>query len=99
VQRGLKPLETGHDLQRLFALASNLGVFRRDQYDDDLRGKVQYVARLWSNDLRFAPTAYIESRWRQFGFVRGKTGLKSAAERYFRNCSAIIKRCELIWRR
>ena len=99
IQQGRKTLETGHDLQRLLSLAGNLGLLRSGEHDYDFHQEVQLVARLWSNDFRFASTRFIESRWRALRSVTPRQSFGAAVEKYFRDCTAIIKRCELLWQR
>lgn len=99
IQTGRKALETGHDLQRLLSLVSNLGLLRREQRDEDFKVKVQRVARLWSNDFKFASTPFIESGWQSFSVVTKRRTLKIAVQGYFQDCSDIIKRCEMLWQK
>jgi len=99
VRQGSKSLETGHDLRALLALVSNLGLLVSANDRDRLEDRVQRVSRLWYNNLRFAPSKYIETRWLglgEFGKGRRFKSFKEAASAYFDDCSAIVKRCEIL---
>ena len=95
---GKKHLETGHDLRKLLKSVRNLGVIR----DQDLGGKlgvyVQLVARLWRNDMRFLPTTNVKDMWRREGEIGATRTMKQAGQDYYNACSAIVRRCEAIWR-
>jgi len=97
IQQGKKSLETGHDLRELLVYVRNLGLLRAEGRDEEFEARVQRVGRLWSNDLRFAPTRLVEAQWKKAGEVTNRRSLKLAAREYFEDCSAIIKRCEVLW--
>jgi hypothetical protein len=64
IKQGRKSLDTGHDLSRLLTLVSSLGLLRADRRDDEFHANVQRVGRLWLNNMRFASTRHVETRWR-----------------------------------
>ncbi len=94
---GRKSLQTGHDLRDMLKLVRNLGVLRDRDLRDSLIVDVQQVGRLWWNNLRFLPTARVEKVWHSLGEVSGRRTMKQAAEDYYDACSAIIRRCEVLW--
>jgi hypothetical protein len=99
IQQGKKSLDTGHDLRELLSLVGNLGLLTDAEDRDELEERVQHVARLWYNNLRFASSKYTEVRWRnagEFGRRRRFKTFKEAATGYFDACSAITKRCEVL---
>lgn len=97
VSAGKTPLDTGHDLRELLVRVRALGLLKPGRRDDDFQGRVQQVARLWFNNMRFASTSLVESRWRAVGEVTRRRTLKRAANAYYDSCSAIIKRCEALY--
>jgi hypothetical protein len=96
IQQGKKSLDTGHDLRRLLTNVRNLGLLRAGGPKDPLIAAVQRVARLWYNNMRFASSRAIETKWFQLGEVSGKRTMKQAATEFFDACSAIVKRCEAL---
>lgn len=98
IQQGKKSLDTGHDLRRLLTNVRNLGLLRAGGPDDPLIADVQHVARLWYNNMRFASSRAIETRWVRVGEVAGQRTFKQAAYEFYDACSAIIKQCEAICR-
>lgn len=94
IQQGKKSLDTGHDLRRLLTNVRNLGLLRAGVPDDPLIADVQHVARLWYNNMRFASSRAVETRWYQVGEVTGQRTFKQAAFDFYDACSAVIKRCE-----
>jgi hypothetical protein len=96
IRAGRKALETGHDLRELLTLVRNLGLLKPGGHDDEFVERVQRVARMWFNDMRFASGRSVESLWRGGRIVTRRDTLKRAAGRFFEDCSAIIKRCELL---
>jgi len=94
---GRKSLETGHDLRGMLKLLRNLGVLRSNVARDELLDDVQSVARLWSNNMRFLPTAAVNRIWYNLREIDGKRSLKRAASEYYDSCSAVLKRCEALW--
>jgi hypothetical protein len=96
LQQGKKSLDTGHDLRRLLTNVRNLGLLRVGGPDDPLIAAVQHVARLWYNNMRFASSRAVETRWYQLGEVTGKRTIKQAASEFYDACSAVIKRCEAL---
>jgi hypothetical protein len=98
IRRGKKSLETGHDLRELLTLVSNLGVLADDEHRNELAANVQYIARLWFNNMRFVPTEKIKSLWWDLREIRQKRTLKRASEDFYNACSSIVKRCEVLCR-
>ncbi len=96
IQQGKKSLSTGHGLRELLTHVSN-SLKQEGERDEQLQSDVQKVARLWFNNLRFASTRFVERWWRQIGEVDGGRTLKRASREYYDACSAIIKRCEVLW--
>jgi hypothetical protein len=96
VRAGRKTLDTGHDLRMLLAQVRHLGLLREGERDDELIQRVQRVARLWSNDMRFAPSRAVETRWRELRVVVRRATLKRMAAIFFEDCAFIIRRCELL---
>ena len=96
IQQGKKSLDTGHDLRGLLTNVRNLGLLRTGGPDDPLIAAVQRVARLWYNNMRFASSRAIETRWYQLGEVTGKRTIKQAAAEFYDAASAVIKRCEAL---
>jgi hypothetical protein len=94
---GKKSLETGHDLRDMLRLVRNLGVLRESPVRDAIASDVQAVGRLWSNSMRFMPTAKVRTVWRAVGEVARTRTLKQAAAEYYAACSSVIKRCEALW--
>jgi hypothetical protein len=93
---GQKSLETGHGLREILRLVRDLGVMR--ERDDEMSTNVQKVGRLWMNNIRFLPTTRISNYWFEMGEIGGKRTLKKAANDFYDDCMAIVKRCEVIWR-
>src|SRR5437867_3612566 len=96
IQQGKKSLDTGHDLRRLLTNVNNLGLLRAGGPDDPLIAAVQHVARLWYNNMRFASSRAIETRWYQLGEVTNKRMIKQATSEFYDACSVVIKRCEAL---
>jgi hypothetical protein len=96
IQQGKKSLDTGHDLRRLLTNVRNLGVLHAGGPDDPLVAAVQRVARLWYNNMRFASSRAVETRWYELGEVTGKRSIKQAAAEFYDACSTVIKRCEAL---
>jgi hypothetical protein len=95
---GKKALETGHDLRDMLRLVRNLGILRDSGVRDAIVPDVQKVGRLWWNNMRFLPAAKVRAVWHRLNEVGGKREMKQAAHEYFDACSAVIKRCEALWR-
>ena len=62
-----KTLDTGHDLRALLSLVSDLGLLAGSDDRRDLEARVQRISRLWYNNLRFASSKFIETRWLKLG--------------------------------
>lgn len=74
----------------------NLGLLRAGGPDDPVIVSVQHAARLWYNNMRFASSRAIETRWHQLGEVSGRRTFKQATYDFYDACSAVVKRCEAI---
>jgi hypothetical protein len=96
IRQGKKSLDTGHDLRRLLTNVRNLGLLRAGGPEDPIIAAVQRVARLWYNNMRFASSKAIETRWHKIGEVAGKRTMKQAASEFYDACSVVIKRCEAL---
>lgn len=96
IQQGKKSLDTGHDLRRLLTNVRNLGLLRAGGPGDPLIAAVQRVARLWYNNMRFASSRAIETKWFELGEVTGKRSMKQATTEFYDACSVVIKRCEAL---
>jgi hypothetical protein len=99
VRSGRKSLDTGHDLRELLTHVRNLGLLSPAEPEDDLEEQVMHVARLWFNNMRFASSKFVESRWLRLGEVRKSRTLKQAAELFCVACARVVKRCEILCQR
>jgi hypothetical protein len=97
LRAGKKSLETGHDLLELLWLVRNLGLLSDRDPDVVLAAGVQIVGRLWFNNMRFASTAKLKSVWWERGEIGRKRVLKTAVAEYYEACSAVVKRCEVLY--
>jgi hypothetical protein len=95
---GKKMLMTGHDLREILKLVRNLGALRDQEFRNSIAADVQTIGRLWWNNIRFIPTAKIGKRWYDLKEIGGKRTIKQAAGDFYDACSAVVKRCEAIWR-
>lgn len=96
IRAGRKMLETGHDLRDLLAMVLRLGLTRPGEFDDEFYRQIQFVGRLWFNNMRFASDRLVESRWRAAGEVDSRHTMKQTANIFFETCSSVVKRCETI---
>lgn len=96
IQQGKKSLDTGHDVRRMLTSVRNLGLLRSGGRHDPLIAAVQRVARLWYNNMRFASSKAVETRWHELGEITGKRTFKVAATEFYDSCSVVIKRCEAL---
>jgi HEPN domain-containing protein len=95
VRRGKKSLNTGHDLRELLAHVRSLGLLATDEPAGiQLEGQVVRVARLWFNNMRFASSKFVETRWYRLGEVRKGRTLKQSIESFFVACELLVKRGE-----
>ncbi len=95
-QTGEKSLETGHDLRNLLTAIRSLGLLRGGG-QDQLETRVQQVARLWFNNMRFASSKLVETQWRKIGEIgHGRRTFKLAARDFYGACYTIVKRCQLL---
>jgi hypothetical protein len=97
IQQGKKSLDTGHDLRELLIMVSP-ALLRNGARDDAFTSNVQKVGRLWFNNLRFASNQFVGTRWRNLGETDNRRSLKKASSEFYDACSAIVKRCEVLWR-
>jgi len=95
---GKKSLETGHDLKDLLKLVEGFGLLSdQNNRDDEMRRHVQNVARRWHNNMRFVPERWIASYWRTIAVITSRNTMRHAAREFYRACSMIIKRCEVLY--
>jgi len=95
--RGFRSLETGHDLRSMLALVRSLGILRDHEIAQAVDDGVQFVGRLWFNNMRFVPTKKLKSDWWQRGEIGRRRTLKMAVTAYYDACSELIKRCEVLY--
>ena len=100
VRAGKKSLETGHDLRELLIHVRNLGLIASSKPEDNgIEEQVQRIGRLWFNNMRFASSKFLETRWYVLGEIgKGRT-LKQAAQTFYFSCAAVLKRCEILCQR
>jgi len=79
IRRGMHSLDTGHDLRLLLAKVRDLGLLRVGPATARFEPRVQRIARLWMNDMRFGSMRWIEGRWRRWGEVTRRYTMKQAA--------------------
>jgi|GEM_PF-1488716 len=97
---GNKSLGTGHDLRELLTHVRNLGLLSASGLDnEDLESNVQYIARPWFNNMRYATSRFVESRWSNLGEIRKGRTLKQATESFYIACASVAKRCEVLCQR
>jgi hypothetical protein len=95
VRQGKKSLETGHDLRELLTHVRNLGLLSTSA-PRELDSNVQYIARLWFNNMRYVSSKFVESRWYNLGVVGRDRSFKQATELFFSACERVAKRCEVL---
>jgi hypothetical protein len=94
IRRGKKTLDTGHNLRELLIRVSDLGVLRDYEHREELGFEVQFVGRLWFNNMRFFSTEKLKRYWWDIGEITAKRSFKQASRDYYGACSSIVKRCE-----
>jgi HEPN domain-containing protein len=94
IKVGAKSLETGHDLRQLLQEVIDLGVLRNSEDRDELFDNVQYVARLWFNNMRFIPAKKLKNLWWRQGEIDSKRDLKRACLEFYNGCALIVRACE-----
>jgi len=99
VRSGRKSLETGHDLRELLTHIRNLGLMSQAGPDDDLEEQVLRIGRLWFNNMRFASSKFVETRWLGLGEVRKGRTFKQATEMFCVAAARVLKRCEVLCQR
>lgn len=100
IAAGKKSLDTGRDLRELLLRVRDLGLLPSNQPGPtDLEARVQQIARLWFNNMRFASTKLVETYWLGLGEVgRGRT-MKRATAAFYDDCVEVFKRCEVLCHR
>lgn len=96
VRTGNKTLDTGHDLRELLREIIDLGVVPIEEERDELLDIVQYVARLWFNNMRFVPTRKLKAMWWRKGEVHRRRDLKRAVMDYYNSCASIVQLAEAL---
>ena len=96
IRRGTKTLDTGHDLRQLLRRVTNLGVLVRMEHRIALATDIQFVGRLWFNNMRFVPSERMKTKWWEWGEIGKRRTLKQAVTDYHNRCSAIVRRCEAL---
>ncbi len=82
--QGRKSLGTGHDLRELLTHVRNLGLLSGpDVKLDELESVTLHIARLWFNNMRYASSRFVETRWYNIGEVHKNRTFKQAAESCF----------------
>ena len=96
-----RSLDERHDLRAIAIRIEQLGLLRAGGRDDDFVATVGSVAKQWHNNLRFADTAHTERWLFENRPIRRHESRRLRAVCYesFNKCSAIVKRCEVVWRR
>ncbi len=95
---GKKTLDTGHDLREMLQLVRDVRILRGSELREAIAGRVQIVARLWNNNMRFLSDSKIESIWYNLREIDGKRRTMKKAAADFCNASwTIVRRCEAIW--
>jgi hypothetical protein len=97
VRGGRKTLDAGHDLRQLLTHVRNLGLFSTaSRRDYDIDASVQRIGRLWFNNMRYASSRFVESRWYHLGEIQRGRSLKQATELFYFACEGVVKRCEVL---
>jgi HEPN domain-containing protein len=96
IKGGRQSLDTGHDLRELLREIMDLGVLIDRAGRDELFDNVQYVARLWFNNMRFVPTKKLRESWWRRGELDRNRDLKLAMRDFLRACTAIVRQCEAL---
>jgi len=96
IRTGSKSLETGHNLRELLREIIDLGVLQHGVNRDELFEKVQYVAGLWFNNMRFVPGKKLKAIWWQQGEIDHKRDMKRAALEFYNSCVIIVRVCEAL---
>ena len=103
--RAQRQQEVGHGLPLLLSKIGSLGLLKGRE-DDVLTGKVNEVAVVWNNDLRFVGDERFGKHLRRVRRDRrlGRTPVlgdpaKANAKSTVENCEQIIIRGEMVWQR
>ena len=100
VRKGEKSLDTGHDMRNLLNYVRNLGLLSDSRLRDvELDADVQHIARLWFNNMRYASSKFVDTKWHSLGEVRKGRTLKQATDSFYFACARVIKRCEVLCQR
>jgi hypothetical protein len=98
-------LECGHDLRELLADVGELG-FLTPRDDDRLTDRVNEIAVVWNNDLRFASEERFLRHLKSMNRDRRVAGrrvagnvVKANALSVINACEAVLSRGSLIWHR
>lgn len=95
---GTKQFDERHDLRRIAVRIESLGLLRPGKRDSDFVSKVQGVARLWSNSLRFAADHQLRRFLRDMAAARNLDDgeVRRVCAEHYDRCSEIVRRCDVI---
>ena len=97
VRAGKKSLDTGHNLRDLLTHVRNLGLLSASGPGNArLDERVQRIAQLWFNNMRFASSRFVETHWFKLGELRKGRTMKQATESFCFDCEDVLKRCEVL---
>jgi|SRR5665213_940834 len=97
IRTGRKSLDTGHNFRELIMHVRNLGLLAAlNPEKDNLEDKVMDLGRLWFNNIRFASSKFVETRWLRLGEVNKRRSFKQAAEIFYLDCARVLQRCEIL---
>jgi hypothetical protein len=91
-----------HDLRKFAARLESLGLLRSAERDHDFVARVQEVAQIWRNTLRFSGRKQLEQLLVILGVLTWKKmdrGLKPRCDEYVEDCLEVVQRCEVLWQR
>ncbi len=94
-----KEFDEKHDLRKLAVRVRDLGLLTSER-DLDFVSLVNKVARKWQNKMRFSSDAQVRRLLLSTGAHGGKKPtMKYTNTEFFNDCSKIVRRCEVLWRR
>lgn len=96
VRRGKKSLETGHNLLDLLAHVRNLGLLALPVRSQEIEKKIERIAQLWFNNMRFVSTKFVESNWRKMGEIHRRRSIKQAMALFCYDCNIVLRYCEAL---
>jgi len=100
VRAGRKSLETGHQLRDLLIHVRDLRLLSSsDPQKDRIHERVQFIAQLWFNNMRFASSKFVETHGRRLGEIRKGRTMKQATESFYLDGQEVLKRCEVLCQR